>query len=68
MVGLIPTATFLWPTWHPGWKDTRATPTPGATDLSCPHPLSQEYTGHIQRILPLKKVVVFGLEVRCRNY
>lgn len=47
MAGLIPPATFLWPTWHPGWKDTRSTPTPGAHRPQLPSsPVSRLHRTH----------------------
>lgn len=51
-----------------GWKDTRATATLGACRPRPPAPPVSRLHGHIQRILSLKEDVIFGLEVRCRNY
>lgn len=68
MVCPIPTVAFLWPTWHPSWKDIDPLLLWVSTGLSCPHPLSQDYTDTFKAFFSLKKVIIFGLEVRCRNY
>lgn len=51
MVCLIPTAVFLWPIWHPGWKDTRSIPSLGVHRPQLLPPPVIRLHRHIQRIL-----------------